>query len=186
MSENTLNQNGNLLTNETDFQLSPGEANPYGARFYENIIMPWIKAQMMCSSTRFVFRDPNMLLGVIPVGGNENSMPLRNIASVSTSTKSHVGRLLAGLILLILGFTFMGQGGGALVAGLIALVLAVSFFANTMDAVLVVQNAAGGFQSLQVSIFDKAKLETFKNEFNNRLMADQAQTHHDEAQQMRM
>ena len=51
---------------------------------------------------------------------------------------------------------------------------------------LSVQNHAGGTTSLEVMIFDRAKLERFCQELQNRVFADKEQVRHDEAQNLRM
>ncbi|MDO5751028.1 MAG: hypothetical protein Q4P78_07530 [Rothia sp. (in: high G+C Gram-positive bacteria)] len=175
---------GNVTENSTDFMLAPGEANVYGDRFLISIIAPYLKGQMMCSTTRFVFKVPNTLLGIIPVGSNENTMPISAIAAVSTSSKLRVGRAILALIFILVGLSSFGGGtGGAIMTGIICTLLGISFAATCMPMVLLVQNHAGGATALEVAIFERAKLERFRQELQNRVFADMSQIRHDQAQQ---
>ena len=177
---------GNVTENSTDFMLAPGEANVYGDRFLISIIAPYLKGQMMCSTTRFVFKVPNTLLGVIPVGSNENTMPISAIAAVSTSSKLRVGRAILALIFILVGLSSFGGGtGGAIMTGIICTLLGISFAATCMPMVLLVQNHAGGATALEVAIFERSKLERFRQELQNRVFADMSQIQHDQAQNMR-
>lgn len=43
--------------------LAPGEDDVYGDSFLVSIAAPYVKTQLMCSNTRFVFKTPHILLG---------------------------------------------------------------------------------------------------------------------------
>lgn len=133
----------------------------------------------MCSTTRFVFKSPNTLLGLIPVGTNENTIPLRNVASVSSNVTFRAGRFILGLLLLIIGFSTL-LGLGLLLVPLSILILLASFPTS-----LQVQNPAGGSTTIDVSPLEKEKLKIFVQELQNRVFADQSQVQHHEAQALR-
>lgn len=137
----------------------------------------------MCSSSRFVFKVPNTLLGFIPIGSAENTMPIRNIAAVSSTTSFRLGRFVIGLILAIAGFVMFKD---SVVGGILCLLVGAALLVTAFPARLNVQNAAGGMTSLEVSIFDKAKLARFTQELQNRVFADLDQVRHQEAQATRL
>ena len=174
------------VENSTDFSLAPGEAGVYGDRFLASVLAPYLKAQMMCSTTRFVYKCPNTLLGFIPLGYQESTVPIRNIASVSTNSKFMLGRAIFALLILILSFTAFSSGGGAVIVGLLLLAWAAGLALTAFPVALVVANPAGGATTLIVSSLEKKKLEVFRTELQNRVFADSSQIHHDEAQQLRM
>lgn len=178
-----MSENGMGVENSTDFMLAPGEQNVYGEKFLASILAPYLKAQMMCSSSRFVFKVPNSLLGFIPIGSVENTMPIRNIAAVSSTTSFRLGRFVIGLILAIAGFVMFKD---SVVGGILCLLLGAALLVTAFPARLNVQNAAGGMTSLEVSIFDKAKLARFTQELQNRVFADLDQVRHQEAQATRL
>ena len=95
--------------NVTDFMLAPGETSVYGQQFLVSLVAPYLKGQMMCSSSRFVYKVPNTLLGIIPVGTDENTVPVNSISAVSTSTRFKVGRAILAVIFLIAGLAYIGS-----------------------------------------------------------------------------
>ncbi|OTA27456.1 hypothetical protein B9G54_01270 [Alloscardovia macacae] len=169
--------------NSTNFVLAPGEKNVYGDKFSPSVVVPYLKAEMMCSSTRYVYKVPNVLLGFIPVGTNENTIPVRSIASVSTSTKFMIGRFLLGVIAGIVGVTMVAQN---FLAAVICLLFAFVWLVTAFPARITVTNHAGGTTSLTVSVFEKQKLSRFGQELQNRVFADLEQTRHEEAQATRL
>lgn len=171
-------------SNSTDFMLSPGEQGVYGDKFMISLFVPFLKAQLMCSSTRFVYKVPNTLLGIIPIGSAENQMPIRNLASVSSGSSFKLGRFLAGVFLLLVG-VYLFQEDHEII-GILAIIAAVIDFLNSFPASLTVVNPAGGRETLEVSVIEASRLKKFKDTLQGHVFADSAQIHHDEAQSARM
>ncbi|MCD4549016.1 MULTISPECIES: hypothetical protein [unclassified Schaalia] len=165
--------------NTTSFQLAPGETNVYGAKVAPSLLTPYLKGELMCSSTRLVYKVPNTIFGLIPAGASENTVPLKAIASVNTSTSFEVGRIILGVALVLAGF---GLGGQAL----LFVIFGVMFLAMAFPAQLNVVNHAGGVTSVKVSILHKNVLQQFAKELQGRVFADLDATRHDEAQMARM
>lgn len=156
---------------------APGETNTHVDQFSPSVLLFWLKAEMGVSSTRLVHKVPNTILGVIPLGAADQTTPLSNIASVGVNTSFSVGRLIGGLFLLLLGLGMIAQSA----AGLLFLLFGLSLLANAMSAQFDIVNNGGGSSSLRVSILEKAKLEQFREEVNQRLFSDQARLRHDES-----
>lgn len=181
----TANPGGGVVENPTDFMLAPGEDRVYGELFMTSILTPYMKAQMMCSSTRFVYKAPSTLLGLIPLGYNENTVPVSNIASVATSSRFIPGRALLALVSLYLAFYFFGDGGVGILLALIFLAFGAAAAVTSFPLELVVTNPAGGQTKLLVSMLEKAKMEKFRGELQDRVFADNAQVRHMDAQDVR-
>ena len=169
--------------NVTDFMLAPGETSVYGQRFIVSLLFPFLKAEMMCSSSRFVYKVPNTLLGIIPIGSEENTFPISAISAVTASGRFKFGRALLALVFLIFGFAFMD---GYPVRGAILLLLSVVFALTSYSTALVVTNHAGGSFGLEISFIESRKLRAFTVELQNRVFADWEATRHGEAQEIRM
>lgn len=169
--------------NSTSFQLAPGETNIYGVKVSPSLLTPYLKGELMCSSTRLVYKVPNTVLGIIPLGADENTIPIKAIASVNTSTSLNLGRLLLGLVLLIAGFATLSGGSGI---GVLLLLFAAMFLAMSFPGKLNVVNHAGGTTSVTVSILDKSRLSAFAKELQMRLFADHDANRHDEAMAARL
>lgn len=169
--------------NVTDFMLAPGETSVYGQRFIVSLLFPFLKAEMMCSSSRFVYKVPNTLLGIIPIGSEENTFPISAISAVTASGRFKFGRAFLALVFLIFGFAFMD---GYPVRGAILLLLSVVFALTSYSTALVVTNHAGGSFGLEISFIESRKLRAFTVELQNRVFADWEATRHGEAQEIRM
>ncbi|CAM3015294.1 hypothetical protein ACSL103130_09965 [Actinomyces slackii] len=173
------------IHNATNFQLAPGETMVYGDTFSPTLLTPYLKTQLMCSSTRFAFESPNTILGFIPVGGSKSSFPINGISSVSTSTQFRLGQFLLSVILVVLGIALMGGNSlpGVLFCVFLVLLGAVGI-SGSFPAGLIVQNHAGATTVIVVSPFERAKLARFTAEMQQLLFANQSQIHHQEAQQL--
>ena len=168
----------------TSFMLAPGESNVSGVKVSPSLLTPYPRGELMCSSTRLVYKVPNTLLGLIPLGSEENTIPLKSIASVNTSVKLKLARLLIGLILLIVGLSSISSLPLGTV--IILLIIAAILLAMSFPASLNVVNHAGGITSVTVSILEKGALQKFAKELQNRVFADLEATRHDEAMSARL
>ncbi|WP_086824256.1 hypothetical protein [Allokutzneria sp. NRRL B-24872] len=163
-----------------NLQFAPGEENITEQSFSPSIVLFWLKTRMGVSNTRIATTSSNTLLGVIPLGYGDSMYPLANVAGVSVDTKLSVSRLVFGLVLLAMA----SAASSAAAVGFVLLVFAVSMLANAMSATLKITNNAGVVSTVAVSILEKAKLERFREQINQRLFADRAALRHDEHMQV--
>lgn len=168
---------------KTSFMLAPGEKDIYSDTFMPSLATPYMKTELLVSSTRFCYKAPNTLLGLIPLGSDENVVPIRNIASMSVSSKFFPLRAILGVILLFAG---LGQFKASFLLALILVVLGILMLLMSFPGQLLIHNPAGGVTGITVSVLDKKKLALFANEAQNRIFADQEAIRHSEAQAMRM
>ena len=139
----------------TEFTFAPGEKNIIGDRFSPSVIIFWLKTSIAASSTRIQYTTPNTLFGLIPLGVDTKTIPLRNVASVDTSTKFNLGSLVWGVVFLLIG---LGCLDSSVAVALVLILVAAANLANTMSAQLDFVNQAGGRNSVKVSILEKDKL----------------------------
>ena len=118
----------------TEFTFAPGERSVIGDRFSPSVVIFWLKTSIAASSTRIQYKSPNTLFGLIPLGADTKTIPLRNVASVDTSTKFNLGSLVWGLVWL---FVALGCFQSSVAIALILLFVAAANLANTMSASLV-------------------------------------------------
>lgn len=162
----------------TEFTYAPGEQNIVGDRFSPNILLFWLKTSVAASNTRVQYRSPNTILGIIPLGEESQTIPLRNIAAVDTSTKFNMGNFVIGLILAIAGLSTFGSN---FIVGLILLLLGLVNLANIMTATLNFVNQAGGKNTIKVSILEKAKLQKLAQDIQGLVFADVEGIRHQES-----
>lgn len=165
----------------TEFTYAPGETNIIGDRFSPSVILFWLKTSVAASSMRVQYKSPNTLLGVIPLGSSTQTIPLRNIASVDTSTKFNLGPFVWGAIFLVAALACIG---GSAPLGILFLLLAAANLANTMSAQLDFVNQAGGRNSVKVSILEKARLMQLAQEIQKLVFADVEGLRHRESMDM--
>lgn len=162
--------------------LASGVDGVYGDSFLVSIAAPYMKAQMMCSNARFIFKSPHILLGLIPVGVEENGFPIHGIAAVSSSFRFRIGQFLLALLLALVGFLFLSDKSLYGVPIVLGAILAL-FAAFSRE--LLVQNHAGAYTAIRVSLLESGRLKAFTRELQNRIFANQAQIHYEEAQAVR-
>ena len=165
----------------TEFTFAPGEKNIIGDRFSPSVIIFWLKTSIAASSTRVQYRAPNTLFGLIPLGADTKTIPLRNVASVDTSTKFNLGSLVWGVVFLLIG---LGCLDSSVAVALVLILVAAANLANTMSASLVFHDPLGGANTITVSILEKDKLMSLAQEIQSRVFADADQLRHEESMRM--
>ncbi|MBP3041701.1 hypothetical protein J9303_19865, partial [Bacillaceae bacterium Marseille-Q3522] len=95
--------------------------------FTSNLVLAWLKTSFSLTNKRIIGNEPNTVFGLIPLGVKEVTYPLKNVASVSVSTKFHFKRFVLGIILILLGLSTMGS---SFFWGLILLLLGAIPFLN--------------------------------------------------------
>ena len=153
----------------TEFTYATGETGIVGARFSPSVVLFWLRTSVAASSMRVIYKSPNTLLGVLPLGSSTQPLPLRNIASVDTN------------FFLIAGLACMKDSA---LAGILFLVLAAANLANTMSAQLDFVNQAGGRNTVKVSILKKAKLMQLAQAIQQLVFADVEGQRHQESMDM--
>ena len=165
----------------TEFTYAPGEKNIVGDRFSPSVIIFWLKTSIAASSTRVQYRAPNTLFGLIPLGASTKTIPLRNIASVDTSTKFNLGSLVWGVVFLLIG---LGCLDSSVAVALVLILVAAANLANTMSASLVFQDPSGGANAITVSILEKDRLMQLAQEIQKLVFTDADQLRHEESMRM--
>ena len=72
--------------------LAPGEQGLYSRSFRPNLILFWLRTTMLVTNKRIAVKSPNTILGVIPLGYEERSMPLGSVAGVTANLRVRLGR----------------------------------------------------------------------------------------------
>ena len=165
----------------TEFTFAPGEKNIIGDRFSPSVIIFWLKTSIAASSTRIQYTTPNTLFGLIPLGVDTKTIPLRNVASVDTSTKFNLGSLVWGVVFLLIG---LGCPDSSVAVALVLILVAAANLANTMSAQLDFVNQAGGRNSVKVSILEKDKLMQLAQNIQRLVFADVEGQRHQESMDM--
>lgn len=164
---------------KSEFSFAPGETNILVTHYSPSLMTAWLKTELTVTSRRLLARKSNTLLGVIPLGHDDAAMPLGSISEVGVNSKFHPGRAIMAIVWLVLMISMFNAHQPVL--GILALLLLIVAVLTTMDAELRVVNNAGSVTSLTVSALEKAKLQSFKQEVEQRLYAGQALLMHRES-----
>lgn len=138
--------------------------------FRTSLIWQHLKANFQITNRRFMGESRNYLLGLIPTGTNTVTYPLKNIASVSSSTNTRIGALLFGVVLVLMGLASISNSVvGALVLIAIGAVIAV----QAICTVIAVTNNSGQTVALPVLFFEREAAMNFVTRVNT-LLAERA------------
>lgn len=141
-------------------------------KFSLGLLFFWLKGSISVDS-RFVKTSlPNTLLGFIPVGKDNQTIPLKNISSSSTSISYNFKCLILGLLWIFIG---IGSLGESFFAGLIVLLFGVfTVFAGTQTKLII--EKGGSPYIISVPFFQKSKLIEINNVINQALADDTDKT----------
>jgi hypothetical protein len=131
--------------------------------FTANLLLFWLKANYCLTNKRITGDTPNTVLGLIPIGKAQIAQPLKTIASVSSSTKFYIGRLIIGLFLFMIGVAWLSF---SFLVGLVITGFGLLSILNCYTATFVILNNGGQSVGYGISILEKSKVETFVNDIN--------------------
>ena len=72
----------------TEFTYATGETDVIGDRFSPSVVLFWLKTSVAASNMRVMYKSPNTLLGVIPLGSSTQTIPLRSTSVASSGAPS--------------------------------------------------------------------------------------------------
>jgi hypothetical protein len=101
-----------------------------------SLILFFLKSQFSVTNKRLIAVVPNLFL-IVPVGQQDVSYPLNNIATVACSTNLNVKKLLGGTILALVGVSMKSFLG--IIILLFGIIIAVSGF----ETVILIRNNSG-------------------------------------------
>lgn len=163
---------------QTDINLTPGEKGLYSISFRPNLVLFWLRSTFLVTNRRIAVKTPNTILGIIPLGFEERSIPMGSVAGVNASVTVKAGRLILFGILAILSLFGMQESWVFFLFFLLFTALALNAILASLD----ITNNGGGVSSATVSILDKSALEKFKDKANEYIYsATTAGTSWDEA-----
>lgn len=132
-------------------------------RYMTSLLTFYLKGEITSEQNFVSFKNPNTILGLIPLGTKTVKMPINQIASTSTNFKLKFGKLLLGIIAAIIGFSVMKN---SFVAALIVLIIAANWIIDSFEIDLVVTNTSGQEKAIDFFIFEKGKAELAEQQIN--------------------
>lgn len=146
--------------------LAPEEQFLGSGRFRVSNVLFFICWNMVVTNRRVIGRVPNTILGVIPLGFNQVSYPLANVAGVTVRRAYSVAAFLIGAFLLLAGLSSFGSQSGSVGAVVVLLILGVVGILAAFKNAIQITNSGGDRIRHGVSVLDRAAAETFVQQVN--------------------
>lgn len=141
-------------------------------KFSLSLLFFWIKGDISVDS-RFVKTNlANTILGFIPAGRDNQSIPLKNISSSSTSTYYNVKALFGGILLSLIGLAMLAD---VFLFGVIVFLIGVNNFCSGITTRLIIEKGGSPY-IISVPFFEKSKIIKINNAIHDALAADTDKT----------
>ena len=140
--------------------------------FSISLLFFWIKGKVEVDYHFVKTNLANTILGFIPAGHDQQSIPLKNISGATLSSKYLLKPMIIGLFLIIWGFNSLGE---SFVLGLILLLLGIGIAGSGIQTILCIEKS-GTAHIISVPFFEKKKMELLVEYINNALATDTDKT----------
>lgn len=118
------------------------------SEFSPNLILKHLKVTMILTNQRVYLHEPHTVLGFIPFGGRQQSVPLECVSDVSSGEHTSSSRAMMGAgaaifgVLMLLGGAIGGSGSALL--GLVLIVIGGILMLTARSVAVVVRSTGGG------------------------------------------
>ena len=137
-------------------------------RYITSLLTFYLKGEISSEQNFIVFKNPNTILGLIPLGSKTEKIPVNQIASTSTNFQLKLGKLVLGAIVAISALSMMTRPSenNPIVGALILLFIGVNWIIDAFEIDLVVTTTAGQQKPIDFLIFEKEKAELAEQQIN--------------------
>lgn len=132
-------------------------------RYMTSLLTFYLKGEIKSEQNFIVFKNPNTILGLIPLGAKTDKYPVTQIASTSTNFKLKLGKLILGIIVAIAALSAMKD---SFAGALFILLFAANWIIDAFEIDLVVTTTAGQQKPIDFFIFEKAKAQLAEQQIN--------------------
>lgn len=140
--------------------------------FSTSLLFFWVKGKVEVDS-RFVKTDlSNTLLGFIPAGKDQQSIPLKNISGSMLSTKYFLKPIILGLLIFFFGLNSLSDN---FILGLILLLFGVGVAGSGIQTILNIEKSGTPY-FISVPFFEKQKMQSLNNLIHDALAEDTDKT----------
>ena len=133
-------------------------------KYMTSLLTFYLKGEIRSEQSFVVFKEPNTILGLIPLGAKTEKYTIDQISSTSTDFKLKLGKLLLGIIAAVLGFSMMSE---SFAGALIILLIGANWIIDAFEIDLVVTTTSGKEKKIDFFIFDKGKANRAEEQINS-------------------
>ena len=134
--------------------------------YITSILTFYMKGEISVEQNFVKLKDPNSILGLIPLGSKNEQISINQISSVQSNFKLKLGKLILGIIIAIMAFSMLGQEGGFL-SFVIFAIIAANTILNAFEVDLKINQTSGQERSIDFFIFERAKADQAVQMINN-------------------
>lgn len=140
--------------------------------FSLSLLFFWVKGFISVDSRFVKVSKGNTILGFIPAGKDNQSIPLKNISSTMVSSQYKIKPIILGLIVIFISLKMMSDN---FFGALIMLLIGVGILGSGLQNILIIQRAGADY-IVGVPFFEKAKLLAIEDGITEALAADTDKT----------
>lgn len=140
--------------------------------FSVSLLFFWIKGHLEVDGRFIKTRIPNFVLWFIPLGAEEETVPLKNVSNLRISTKYRLFPLTLGAIFVLSG---LGSLGASFFGALIFMLIGVGIFGTGIQKTLSFDKS-GATQVISVPFYEGQTLVEMKNKIISALSDDTDKT----------
>jgi hypothetical protein len=115
----------------------------------------------------------NTILGFIPAGKDEQSIPLKNISGSTLSSKYNLKAIIIGLFFILFGFSSIGD---SIFAGLIWLIIGFGIAGSGIQTILNIEKSGTPYYIKCFPFFEKEKIKELNQYIHTALAEDTDKT----------
>jgi hypothetical protein len=135
-----------------------------------SLLFFYLKAQIDFDENFIKIKNPNSILGFIPLGSKKFSIAINQVSSVDSNFKLLFKNLLIGIVEVLISLACFGDKG-TIFLGIILLVLGIVTIINSFQVNLSINTTSGQLYFLSAFIFQKSKIEKVE-EYINQLIGN--------------
>ncbi|PEA54256.1 hypothetical protein CON64_14165 [Bacillus pseudomycoides] len=140
--------------------------------FSISLLFFWVKGKIEVDN-RFVKTNlSNTMLGFIPAGKDQQSIPLKNISGAMLSTKYFIKPILLGIFIFFIG---LGSLDDSFILGLILLILGIGIAGSGIQTILNIEKSGTPYL-ISVPFFEKQKMQLLNDIIHEALTEDTDKT----------
>lgn len=149
-------------------------------QYMTSLLTFYLKGEIKQEQNFVNLKKPNTILNFIPLGAKKDSIPVSQLSSVETNFRLHLGSLLSGSIIAIIGLCMISK---VFILALLLMIIGANRAITAFETILTIKTTAGDAKDISFLIFEKSKAEIAESQIrqiisdrlddtNNRVQTD--------------
>lgn len=130
-------------------------------KYITSILTFYLRGEISYDKNFVYLKKPNTILALIPLGAKKETIPVSQLSTVETNFKLSLKRLIIGLIITILGISFLSKEP---FKSTIITIIGINNIITAFETILTIQTTSGDQKDISILIFEKAKADKVEGE----------------------